>query len=185
MTNRITLRNEKIEYQLKKHRRAKRLKVAIYCGGDVVVTAPWRMNFSNVERFIRQNAQWIIDKLKKMRREREQSIFVKNNPKEYRRLKEAARAFVHQRLEKWNAHYGFSYKRVFIRNQRTRWGSCSSNGNLSFNYKIILLPSKLADYIIVHELCHLREFNHSRRFWNLVSQTFPDHEKIVAKMKSL
>jgi predicted metal-dependent hydrolase len=185
MTKRIILRNEKIEYQLKKHKTAKRLKVAIYCGGDVIVTAPWRMNFKNVERFMRENAEWMIEKLKKMKKEKEDSIFVKNNPKEYKRLKEAARTFVSERIEKWNQFYGFPYNRIFIKNQRTRWGSCSSNRNLSFNYKILLLPKKHADYIIVHELCHLKEFNHSKRFWNLVAETFPDYEKIVTQMRAL
>lgn len=185
MQKRILLQNEKIEYVLKKHKQAKRLKVAIYCGGNVVVTAPWRMNFENVEKFIRQNAQWIVEKLKTMKKEREYSIFVKDNPKEYRRLKEAARKLVQERIEKWNDYYDFKFNRIFIKNQKTRWGSCSTNRNLSFNYKIILLPRHLADYIIVHELCHLKEFNHSKRFWNLVAQTFPDHEKLVAQLKKI
>lgn len=89
--------------------------------------------------------------------------------------KEQARAFVHSRLNVLNAYYGFVYHRVAIRNQKTRWGSCSKKGNLNFNYRIVSLPFHLADYIIVHELCHLGEFNHSQKFWNLVAQAVPDH----------
>lgn len=185
MNKKITLKNEKIEYELRKNRRSKRLKLAIYCGGNVIVTAPWHMNFDNVERFIRENAEWVIEKLKKMKREKEHSIFVKDNPKEYRRLKEAAREFVGQRLKIWSDYYGLEYNRFFIKNQRTRWGSCSSNRNLSFNYKIILLPKRYADYIIIHELCHLKEFNHSRRFWSLVAETVPDYEKIIEHLKKV
>lgn len=96
---------------------------------------------------------------------------------EYAKHKELARKFTHEKLEEFNHHYGFFWGRVAIRNQRSRWGSCSKKGNLNFNYRIINLPTPLAEYIIVHELCHLRELNHSKRFWALVSQTIPDHAK--------
>ena len=95
--------------------------------------------------------------------------------KTYLANKEAARALVHRKLEAWNAHYGFTYRKVFIKNQRSRWGSCSRQGNLNFNYRIVQLPEHLSDYLIVHELCHLKEMNHSKRFWDLVAETIPDH----------
>ena len=94
----------------------------------------------------------------------------------YKKQKEAARAFVHKKLELFNRHYGFAYNNVAIRNQRSRWGSCSKKGNLNFNYRILLLPEHLADSVIVHELCHLKEFNHSKAFWKLVEETIPDHK---------
>jgi predicted metal-dependent hydrolase len=89
--------------------------------------------------------------------------------------KESARVLVHRKLEQWNAHYRFAYKRVAIRNQKTRWGSCSTRGNLNFHYRILMLPEALQDYIIVHELCHLTHFNHSKKFWELVAEVVPDH----------
>ncbi len=75
-----------------------------------------------------------------------------------------------------NVHYGFEYKKVAIRDQKRRWGSCSKSGNLNFNYRILFLPPHLADYIIVHELCHLKEFNHGKNFWTLVGQAVPVYE---------
>src|SRR3989339_1317391 len=96
-----------------------------------------------------------------------------NQHVEYILNKEYARAFVHNRLQVLNQHYRFDYKRVSIRNQKTRWGSCSKRGNLNFNYRIVSLPIHLADYVIVHELCHLEEFNHSQNFWNLVARAIP------------
>lgn len=95
--------------------------------------------------------------------------------RDYLKYKEAARALVRARIKYFNQIYGFKVGRISIRNQRTRWGSCSKKGNLNFNYKIALIAPHLADYIIVHELCHLREFNHSKRFWALVARAVPDY----------
>jgi len=96
--------------------------------------------------------------------------------KHYLAHKEVAREQVLARLAHFNAHYGYEWKRVAIRNQRTCWGSCTSLKNLNFNYKLLFLPPHLADYIIVHELCHLRELNHGQAFWDLVRQTLPEFE---------
>ncbi|MEI6345928.1 MAG: M48 family metallopeptidase [bacterium] len=101
--------------------------------------------------------------------------------------KEPARAIAHVRLEHFARFYAtlipsgtasphvFTYHRVSIRNQRTRWGSCSRRGNLNFSYKLALLPPHLADYLIVHELCHLGQFNHSPAFWALVALAIPEY----------
>ena len=94
----------------------------------------------------------------------------------YEKYKEIARALVHRKLEEFNRHYGLTYHRVAIRDQHSRWGSCSKKGNLNFNYRLALLPERLVDAVIVHELCHLKEFNHSPRFWALMSETIPDHK---------
>lgn len=86
-----------------------------------------------------------------------------------------ARVFVLARLEYWNLFYNFTYNRLTIKAHKRRWGSCSRLKNLNFNYKIIFLPWPLADYIIVHELCHLQELNHSAKFWQLVARVMPDY----------
>jgi len=88
--------------------------------------------------------------------------------------KDGAKELALSRLEYFNQFYNFKYNSVKIKSTKTRWGSCSSKGNLNFSYKIVLLPEHLADYLVVHELCHLGEFNHSENFWNLVSKTIPD-----------
>ena len=102
----------------------------------------------------------------------------------YLKHKELARVLVKAKLEHFNQHYGFKYNRISIRNQRSRWGSCSKQGNLNFNYRIIFLPPALADYLIVHELCHLQEFNHSRAFWALVTQTIPHYQTVRRELKN-
>ncbi|MDD5397094.1 MAG: M48 family metallopeptidase [Candidatus Moranbacteria bacterium] len=181
----MTLRNEKIEYTVRKHRQAKRLKLAISCDGNCVVTLPWRMGFVSADEFIRKNAEWVLEKMKAMKKIGKNSLFARHDQEEYLKLKETAREMVARRLEKYAEFYGLQYNGVAIRNQKTRWGSCSSKGNLNFNYKILLLPQRHADYIIVHELCHLKEFNHGKCFWNLVSQTIPEYERIVKQLKVL
>lgn len=97
--------------------------------------------------------------------------------------REQARRLVENRLSYFNKHYNFEINRIAIKNTSTRWGSCSSNNNLNFNYKIIYLRPELADYLIVHELCHLGELNHSKRFWALVAQTIPDYVEINKELR--
>ena len=98
--------------------------------------------------------------------------------KQYQENKEKARMIAKERLEYFNTFYNFKWNKIAIRNQKTRLGSCSRKGNLNFNYKIALIPQKASDYIIVHELCHLGEFNHSENFWNLVAKTIPDFKEM-------
>ena len=105
--------------------------------------------------------------------------------KKYLEYKEKAREIATSRLEYFNQHYKLTYGKISIRNQKSRWGSCSSKGNLNFNYKIALLPPHLADYVIVHELCHRGQFNHSQKFWDLVGETLPNYEKLVIELKGI
>ncbi len=88
-----------------------------------------------------------------------------------------AEEVIHDRLQFFNEHYQFRYHRVTLRNQKTRWGSCSSRGNLNFNWRLIMAPIEVIDYVVVHELCHLKEMNHSARYWALVEQAIPDYKK--------
>lgn len=108
----------------------------------------------------------------------------KNKP-DYKAHKENARELIMSRLEHFAYPYGFSYGQVSIRNQSTRWGSCSRKGNLNFNYRLVHLPLELLDYVVVHELCHLKEFNHSRNFWDLVAQAIPDYRERRRQLKNI
>lgn len=99
--------------------------------------------------------------------------------------KAAARMVILERLEFFNQYYGFTYKRVAIRNTARSWGSCSSLGNLNFSYKLLFLPAALRDYVIVHELCHLRELNHGEQFWILVSACIPDYALLRSRLREI
>lgn len=99
--------------------------------------------------------------------------------------KERAREIVHARLTYFNEHYNFTIGRVAIKNQKRCWGSCSAKGNLNFNYKIIFLPEALMNYVIVHELCHLKELNHSKQFWDVVAVAMPEYKTQRAHLRRI
>lgn len=182
MEKNIELNEKKIPYTLKVSPSARRLRLSIYRNGSFVVTMPRSMNPGFVEKFIVQKSRWVIKKIEYFKGF--SNIFpLKNTKKEYSEHKERALILAQTRIEYFNKTYNFSFNKISIRNQKTRWGSCSKNGNISFNYKIALLPEKMADYIIVHELCHLNEFNHSKNFWSLVAKAIPDHHDIRKDLK--
>jgi predicted metal-dependent hydrolase len=88
-----------------------------------------------------------------------------------------ARAIFEEKVRAISSETGHAVNRIFIRGQKTRWGSCSRLGNLSFNWRLVMAPEEVIDYIVIHELCHLKEMNHSKRFWSLVSNLCPDYKK--------
>ena len=110
---------------------------------------------------------------------------MRRNRRQYLKVKEATRALVHERLAHFNQSYGHKVGKVFIKNHKTRWGSCSQKGNLNFNYKLVFLPAEIADYIIVHELCHIAQFNHSPAFWALVERAVPHHKQLRRDLRRL
>ncbi len=183
MKKQIELHKKKVEYTLKVSKRARRMRLAIYCDGGFVVTAPRNISNNIIEQFIIRKSQWILDKLEYFKGI-SGKINVKGTENDYASYKDQALVLAEKRIEYFNKIYGFKFNKINIKNQKTRWGSCSRKGNLNFNYKIALLPEKLADYIIVHELCHLKEFNHSQKFWNLVAKAIPDYLEIRNELKT-
>jgi hypothetical protein len=159
------------------------MRLAVYCDGSFVVTAPRYVSENIIEQFIVQKSQWVIDKLEYFKKFSGQ-VIIKGTKKDYAEHKEQALALVQNRVEHFNKFYGFKVSKINIKNQKTRWGSCSKKGNLNFNYKIALVGDRLADYIIVHELCHLKEFNHKQKFWNLVALAIPDYSEIKRGLKN-
>ncbi len=184
MEKNIRINNCNITYQLKTSHRAKNMRLCIYADGSFVVTKPRRVSDKFIERFIIKKSSWILDKIGKINSNQKYL-----SPAERRRLylkhKEEARVFIRKKAEYFSDFYGFKFNRIAIRDQKTCWGSCSRRANLNFNYKIMFLPEYLADYVIAHEICHLQEMNHSRRFWDLLEKSIPDYYKFRKELKNL
>ena len=107
----------------------------------------------------------------------------------YETNKEMARKLIKERIAHFMDHYGarhdISVGRIAIRNQKSRWGSCSKKGNLNFNYKLAFMPPAVRDYVVVHEICHIKEFNHGRGFWALVAETMPDWKEQRKRLRQI
>ncbi len=97
--------------------------------------------------------------------------------------KKKAGEVIHDRLQFFNEHYNLKYNRVTFRNQKTRWGSCSSAKNLNFNYRLMMAPIEIIDYVVVHEMCHLKYMNHSAAFWQLVAEEMPEYKEMKKWLK--
>lgn len=179
----IVLCDRSIAYDLKKSSSAKRMRISVAAGGALSVTIPNRFPELFIERFLRERAEWIVRQIDQMRERG--GLLARYGRAHYFEHKEAARRLVQERLAYFNRHYGFSYGDISIRDQKTRWGSCSRSGNLNFNYKLAVAPEHIADYVIVHELCHCKEFNHSPAFWDLVARTIPNHREIRKQLNRL
>lgn len=169
-------------YTLRRSNRSRNLRLTVNCEGNLIVSAPVHTDISSIESFILKKSAWITDKINYFK---SFTIKIKTTKKDYSVHKEKALALAQAKIEYYNKTYNFSYKNITVRNQKTRWGSCSRKGNINFNYKIALIPEHLADYIIVHELCHLGQFNHSKAFWNLVSKTIPEYKKYRLELKKI
>ncbi len=171
-----------IPYTIKRHHAAKRMKLRVLTNGAVTVTLPRRASLASAEVFVAAQAAWIAHHLKQYTLQKKSSLIPKGATYHTHRLR--ALRLVRDKILRWNAHYRVPFKKISIRAQTTRWGSCSRSGTLSFNYKIFFLPEQLVDYIVVHELCHVREMNHSRRFWQLVAETVRDHRERRRELRS-
>ncbi len=178
----IVLNGEKINYELKQSTRSKGVRISINHVGEVTLTISPKSSEAQGIKFLEKKAEWIIKTINKTQGNKDK-IYLKASIKDYKKLKEETRKLVTERVEHFNKFYKFKYKRISIRNQKSRWGSCSSKGNLNFNYRLIHLPLELLDYVVVHELCHLKEMNHSRKFWDLVGKGMPDFKLRLKRLK--
>lgn len=165
-----------LKYTIKRSKRARRVAISIHHTGEVMVTMPMRASEERAAAFVQEKMPWIITTREKMLKNFEGKTPLKQSRSEYKALKNQTLALIKNRIEQYNQHYKFQFGRISIRMQKSRWGSCSRKRNLNFNYKLIQLPLELADYIVVHELCHLKEFNHGKGFWDFVGETIPDYK---------
>lgn len=157
--------------------RARRKTVSLEIKNDlrVIVRAPLQMQDAEIQRFIDEKSAWLQKHLQAVE-ERQASRVPKLTEAELRALAEEALEDLPKRVERYAELLGVTVGRVTVRCQKTRWGSCSSKGNLNFNCLLMLCPMEVRDYIVVHELCHRIEMNHSPRFWEQVERVLPDYK---------
>ena len=165
-----------ISYRIIKSDR-KRISLEINENG-LTIRAPKRASDREIKRFILNNEQWILKNLEKYKRLNEEySKIEKLTNEELKELAIKAADYIPKRVEYYASIIGVTYGRITIRNQKTRWGSCSSKGNLNFNCLLMLTPPEVIDSIVVHELCHRIEMNHSERFYSEVLKAYPEYYK--------
>ena len=146
--------------------------------GRLVVRAPLRTTDAEIRAFLEKHRRWLEKHLQQSRAlEQAKAGTRKLTKQEIAELKKKARAVIPGRVAYYAPLVGVSYGRITIRNQRTRWGSCSAKGNLNFNYQLYYLPEELMDYVIIHELAHRKHMNHSKEFWKVVEEYCPDYRE--------
>jgi hypothetical protein len=178
----IKIKEKKIIYDTRTNLRAKYLRLTVFSDGRLVVTVPKKVKEEQIVRFLKQKANWIIKSI---------SVFQKQNIKlntynlSLNDCKNYTLKFIENRINYYNQFYDFCFKKIYIKDHISRWGSCSVRKNLNFNYRLIFLPLCLSDYVIIHELCHLKYLDHSIHFWNLVKKTVPDYKEREKFLKKI
>ncbi len=165
------MNEQPLSYQIIRSSR-RTIGIQITPDGLVLVRCPNRMRADDIRRFVESKSDWIGKHLAEVEARPQLPIFTQ---KEIETLARQAVQVIPERVAYFAPKVGVTFGKITIRNQRTRWGSCSSQGNLNFNCLLMLAPPQVADYVVVHELCHRKEMNHSQKFWQEVEKVLPDY----------
>lgn len=141
--------------------------------GRVVVRAPYGTKNKKIEDALFSHKQWIE---KNLERQKERAVRQELTDEQIALLKKNAKAILPLKAEHFARLMGLSYNRITITSAKTRFGSCTSKGNISFSYRLMLYPEAAIDYVVVHELAHLVEMNHSKRFYAIIEKYLPDYK---------
>ena len=166
---------EKIQI-IRSHRRT--LALEITPTGEVRVRAPYFVSEQDIKKFVESKSDWIEKHLKKL--ECDKSVLESEgrfSEEELKKLVKLAKQVIPEKVAYYARSMNVNYGRIAIRKQRSRWGSCSREGNLNFNCLLMMAPAEVLDYVVVHELSHRLEMNHSPRFWAQVERILPDYKK--------
>lgn len=161
-------------------KRARHLSITVRHDSSVRVAIPKGVTLRTARKFFESKINWVSNHLKKIQRQNEKvqpPLELSNGEKR------KARKYLRERLDYLSNKYGFTYNRAFFRNQRTRWGSCSSRDNISLNMKLVRLPQEMQDYIILHELMHTKHKNHSKKFWHAMDELVGDSRQLRRQMR--
>lgn len=170
-----------MEYSLHRRARLRRITLSVNSKGKIRVTAPKHVPKLLITQFVTSRHRWIEGVLEKLKTAKKSEF--SGTKYSYHANKARAKKIISERVKYFAELHGFSFKRISIKNTSSRWGSCSTNDNLNFNYKLLFLSESLLDYVVVHELCHLRHHNHSARFWKEVFHILPDYRVRERELK--
>ena len=174
---------DNIGYELVRSNR-RTVSIQVNGAGDVVVRAPMRLAKREIDKFVVEKADWIKKNVEKAREAAEhKENLQKLSKEELERLKRLARVELRNLVWEYAPLVGAGYGRITIRAQKSRWGSCTQEGNLSFNCLLMLAPPMVQRYVVVHELCHRIEMNHSKRFWKEVARVIPEYKECRAWLR--
>lgn len=171
----IETSGRKIPYKIIRRKGMRRMLLSFSSRGELILTAPRLTPVFFINAFLEKSRSWIDTHMARILTRQDT---VSHQKSEYLEKRGEARAIIESRVKELALLYGFQYQKISIRNQRTRFGSCSRSGNLSFHYRIAFFTPEERDYVIIHELCHLRHFDHSPAFWREVSRFSPNYEHI-------
>ena len=163
--------------------RARRINLTVKSTGEIRVALPKRASLQDAERFVLSKQEWIKRQLNRIE---ESHSEVDEYAERIKNLDiDVAAAEIFKRLDELAEKFGFTYGRVTIRSQKTRWGSCSAKNNLSLNIKLAIIPDELRDLILVHELVHTRIKNHGPDFWRMLESIYPDARELDRQVNRL
>ncbi len=178
MDDSFFIKDIEVFYKIVYSSRAKKVRLSIFKDNTLNIIIPKFLKRTDITKLILEKQDWILSTIK----ENKDNILIED-VENLDKIKSRIKVFLEDRIDYYNSFYNFEFFRISIRRSKTRWGSCSAKKNLNFNYKIFYLPQSLADYIIVHEICHLKEFNHSKSFWKLVGDILPDYKVLKKELK--
>lgn len=168
-----------MEYQLVRSKR-RTLALKITREGELIACAPYKMPVKEIERFISEKRKWIEDCVRRVSAAAQLPVFSAEEIEKYR---EKTKELVNKKVPYYAELLGVSYGKISVRKQKTVWGSCSRKGDLSFNLLLSAVRDEIADYVVVHELCHRKRMDHSPAFWKWVEKICPDYKTLRKELQ--
>lgn len=152
---------------------------------EIICRVPNRASKKEIEDFISKHENWLEKHIEKIEENENKNPTNNLSQEEIKALSKRAKEYIPQRVEFFANQMGIEYGNITIRTQKTRWGSCSSKKNLNFNCLLMLTDLDIIDYVVVHELCHIKEMNHSQKFWAEVERVLPEYKETRRRLKEI
>lgn len=154
--------------------------------GQLIIRSPRRATSSQIQNFVNSKQDWIVRSIAKiLSKQAQPSIFDQLSAEEIKLVKKQAKANFETLLNKWSCIMNLKYTKLRITGAKTLWGSCSGRGTISLNWKLQLMPNETLEYVIIHELAHLKEHNHSVRFWKIVETFCSEYQQLRKQLKTV